>query len=59
MRKDEVKVGMGKGLEGLGVQRGLVREIAEMKEFGSLLGGDETLLTWWRVGMGFVRDREV
>lgn len=56
MRKEEMGEEHRAALEKLGVQRGAVMEISEMKEFGAFLGRDESVLGWWRAGMGFVRE---
>jgi hypothetical protein len=41
------------GLSGI-VSRGEVREVGKLKDFGLLLSSDEKLLTWWKIGMGFI-----
>lgn len=45
-----------RGLQGLGIKRGTVREVGSVKELGALLNYDESgeLVKWWREGMGFV-----
>lgn len=58
MRKEVMGEDHGDALERLGVQRGAVLEIGEMKELGVFLRRDERVLGWWRAGMGFVSEGE-
>ena len=45
-----------KHLVPLGIDEGVVREVDEIKNFGKLLGRDQGLYGWWRVGMGYVKE---
>ena len=55
MRKMEVKK---REMEVVGIEKGTVRELGGLEEFGALVGREDGLKRWWREGMGWLIDEE-